>query len=142
APRERVAELRETLGLDAVQLHGDETPADVRALLPGAYKAIGVRGAEDVEGARAFPGERILLDARVPGGPPGGTGTAFEWALAERLAGERALLLAGGLRPGNVAEAVRRVRPFMVDVASGVESAPGVKDAAAMAAFVAAARAA
>ena len=87
-------------------------------------------------------GAEILLDARVPGGPPGGTGARFDWALAGRLAQERVLLLAGGLTPANVAEAVRRVRPHMVDVASGVETAPGVKDAEAMRAFVRAATAA
>ncbi len=141
-PVGEVRALRARLGLDAVQLHGRETPADVEALQPGAYKAIGIEGPEDIARAAAYPGPRILLDARVPGGPPGGTGARFDWALAGRLAQERVLLLAGGLTPANVAEAVRRVRPHMVDVASGVETAPGVKDAEAMRAFVRAAKAA
>lgn len=142
APIVEVRALRRRLGLDWVQLHGAETPEEVTALLPGAYKAIGVGGPEDVSRAGAYPGDRILLDARVRGGPPGGTGARFDLALAERLAEARCLVLAGGLTPANVAGAVRRVRPFMVDAASGVERAPGVKDPAAMAAFVRAAKAA
>lgn len=133
--------LRERTGIRWLQLHGREPPELLAALQPRAYKAIGVADAEDVAAAARFPGERILLDARVPGDMPGGTGHAFDWDLAVGLARERQLVLAGGLRPGNVAEAVRRVRPWMVDVASGVESEPGVKDPEKIRAFVAAARA-
>jgi len=137
-----VARVREELGLSWVQLHGDESPDEVRALLPGAYKAVGIASAEDVETALLYPGPRLLLDARVPSAMPGGTGHRFDWDLARPLADRRALMLAGGIRPGNVAEAIARVRPAWVDVASGVERAPGVKDPAAVEALVAAVRAA
>ncbi|HKO92455.1 MAG TPA: phosphoribosylanthranilate isomerase, partial [Polyangiaceae bacterium] len=94
-----------------------------------------------------FGGDHILLDAYVKG-MPGGTGATFDWSLAaeiartrkltlaEQIARQRKLTLAGGLTPDNVAEAVRTVRPYCVDTASGVESAPGVKDAARVRAFI------
>jgi len=137
---ERVAEVRRVTGIRWVQLHGEESPAFLASLQPDAYKAVGVADAADVVGARRFGGEHLLLDARVPGAMPGGTGQRFDWALAEAVARERLLTLAGGLRPENVAEAIARVRPFRVDVASGVESAPGLKSAERLEAFVAAAR--
>lgn len=121
------------------QLHGDEPPELVGALLPRAYKAIGVKDGSVVELARRYPGEHLLLDASVPG-MPGGTGRTFDWSIAAEVAKERKLTLAGGLTPENVAEAVRTVRPFRVDVASGVESTPGRKDPAKIAAFVEAAK--
>jgi len=137
---ERVAEVRERTGIRWVQLHGDESPAFLASLQPNAYKAVGVADAGDVEAARRFGGEHLLLDARVPGAMPGGTGHAFDWTLAEAIARERLLTLAGGLNPANVAEAIARVRPFRVDVASGVEEAPGLKSAARLEAFVGAVR--
>ncbi len=136
----RVAEVREATGIRWVQLHGDESPELLASLQPHAYKAVGVADAADVESARRFGGEHLLLDARVPGAMPGGTGHAFDWALAEAVAAERSLTLAGGLHPANVAGAIARVRPFRVDVASGVESAPGIKSAELLDAFVTAVR--
>ena len=122
-------------GLDCLQLHGDE-PADALApLLPHAYKAMRIGSAADVAAARAYPGEFLLVDAKVEGAL-GGTGASFDWSLVRELATERKLTLAGGLRPDNVAEAVRQVRPWCVDVAGGVETAPGVKDLALVEAFV------
>lgn len=140
-----LAEVRETLRLTGIpwaQLHGDESPNEVRELLPNAYKAIGVKGADPLGETRRFPGEHVLLDASVPGEMPGGTGARFDWNLAKAVATERKLTLAGGLSPENVAEAIRVVRPYRVDVASGTESAPGVKDLAKVRAFVASVRAA
>jgi len=136
---DEVRRVRAATGLRWVQLHGEEPPETLAALQPEAYKALGVASAKDVAAAARYGGEEVLLDARVPGAP-GGTGVAFDWSLAVALAKERRLILAGGLRPENVAEAVRRVQPWGVDVASGVESSPGVKDEAAMRAFVAAAK--
>ena len=118
--------LRET-GISWAQLHGDEPVDLVAALLPNAYKAIAVKDGSAIELARSYPGEHLLLDASVPG-MPGGTGRTFDWDIAASVAGERKLTLAGGLTPDNVREAVRAVKPFRVDVASGVESAPGRKD--------------
>lgn len=123
-------QIREVLaqtGITWAQLHGSEPPELVAALLPRAYKALGVTDGSVVERARAYPGEHLLLDASVPG-VPGGTGRTFDWSIAAQVAKERKLTLAGGLTPDNVAEGVRRVQPFRVDVASGVESSPGRKD--------------
>ena len=132
--------LRET-GIQWAQLHGEETPDLVAQLLPHAYKAVGVKDSSAIELARSYPGEHLLLDASVPG-MPGGTGRTFDWEIAATLAEERKLTLAGGLTPDNVAEAVHAVRPFRVDVASGVESAPGRKDAELLRKFIAAAKSA
>lgn len=126
--------LHET-GVAWAQMHGDEPPELVGALLPCAYKAIGVKDGSAIELARRYPGEHLLLDASVPG-MPGGTGRTFDWSIASDVAKERKLTLAGGLTPTNVAEAVRTVKPFRVDVASGVESAPGRKDPMLVAAFI------
>jgi phosphoribosylanthranilate isomerase len=136
-----VTEILEETGIEWAQLHGSESPQTVEALLPHAYKAIGVKDGSAVELARRYPGEHLLLDASVPG-MPGGTGRTFDWTIAEAIARERTLTLAGGLTPANVAEAIRTVRPFRVDVASGVESSPGRKDAELVRAFVEAARSA
>lgn len=127
--------------LGCLQLHGDEPPEALAAMLPHAYKAVRVGTAADVEAARAYGGDYILVDAKVLG-TFGGTGATFDWSLVTGLARERKLTLAGGLRPHNVAEAVRAVRPYCVDVASGVERAPGIKDLDAVRAFIENARAA
>ena len=126
--------------LECLQLHGDETPATLATMLPHAYKAVRVGSAADVERARAYGGEYLLADARVEG-KLGGSGKTFDWPLVAGLARERKLTLAGGLTAENVGEAIRAVGPYCVDVASGVESAPGVKDPAKVAAFIEAARA-
>ncbi len=135
----RIAEVKARTGIACVQLHGDEPAELLQALLPHAFKAIRVRDAGSLQQARRYAGEHILLDAFVPG-QPGGTGRAFRWELAVELARERRVTLAGGLDPDNVAQAVACVQPFCVDVASGVESAPGSKDAARVRAFIAAAK--
>ena len=131
--------LRDATGVGCLQLHGDETVDDVAALLPHAYKAVRVEGAADVLRARAMPGDYVLVDAKVEGAL-GGTGHAFDWSLVVELAKTRKLVLAGGLTPANVAGAIERVRPWCVDVASGVESAPGKKDPARVRAFIEAVR--
>lgn len=134
-----IAELRGRTGIDWVQLHGDEGPETVRACLPAAYAAVRAGGEEGWRAAMAAPGIEVLLDASVPG-EKGGTGVVADWALAARIARARPLWLAGGLTAKNVAAAIAAVAPMGVDCASGVESAPGVKDAAEMEAFVRAAR--
>jgi len=128
-------------GLDCLQLHGDEAPDVLSPLLPHAYKAIRIATAEDAAHAATFPGDHLLVDAKVEGAL-GGTGETFDWSLVTPLAKTKKLTLAGGLTPENVGLAVRAVRPYCVDVASGVESAPGVKDTAKMRAFIEAARSA
>ncbi|HMK72312.1 MAG TPA: phosphoribosylanthranilate isomerase, partial [Myxococcaceae bacterium] len=127
--------------LGAVQLHGDEDPADYQAVGAPLWQVVRVAGPESFSRSPSPSSAAVLLDAHGPG--RGGTGRTFDWELVARARAWRfPLWLAGGLTPDNVAEAVRRARPDGVDVASGVESAPGVKDPARVAAFVAAVRAA
>jgi phosphoribosylanthranilate isomerase len=130
--------LRLAAGLDRLQLHGEEPPELVRRLAPFAFKALRVGAAADVAEAARYEG-LILVDAKVAG-VLGGTGRTVDFALVAPLARAREILLAGGLQPANVEAAVRAVGPWGVDVASGVERSPGVKDLDAVAAFVASAR--
>ncbi|GAC1519305.1 MAG: phosphoribosylanthranilate isomerase [Polyangiales bacterium] len=129
--------------LGCLQLHGDESPQTLQAMLPHAYKALRVGDARDVARAAEYPGEHLLVDARVAG-VLGGSGVRVDPRLVAPLARTRKLTLAGGLTPDNVAAAIAAVGPYCVDVASGVErhGDPRRKDAAAMRAFVEAARAA
>jgi phosphoribosylanthranilate isomerase len=123
-----------------LQLHGDETDDEVAAMLPHAYKAVRVSGADDIARADAAPGEYVMVDAKVAG-MLGGSGHRVDSTLVADLAKRRRLVLAGGLTPDNVAGAIVEVRPWCVDVASGVESSPGVKDVAKVRAFIETARA-
>jgi phosphoribosylanthranilate isomerase len=135
----QVRELREGLGIEWLQLHGSEDAARTAELLPHAFKAVPIAGPDDAQQAASFPGQRLLVDAKVPGAS-GGTGQVFDWQLVADLCRERQLIVAGGLTPANVAQAVRQLGPYGVDVASGVEAAPGRKDAELVAAFVKAVR--
>jgi phosphoribosylanthranilate isomerase len=137
--RDRVREC----GLTSVQLHGDEPPEACSGFGVPVIKALRVRGPEDVERARTYVGAgdvaALLLDGAAPG--YGGGGVGFDWSLVARLADAGVpVLVAGGLNPANVQEAVRATRPYGVDVASGVEVSPGIKDADAVRAFVRAAK--
>jgi phosphoribosylanthranilate isomerase len=127
----------------ALQFHGGETPEFCAAWGGDFYiKARPISDIASADAALADPASCLLLDAHAPG-VHGGTGRTIDWELAAGVveAAARPVVLSGGLRPDNVAEAVRLVRPAAVDTASGVESAPGVKDAALMRSFVAAVRA-
>lgn len=129
-------------GIQVLQFHGEESPDFCRQQPVPVIKGFRLQDEFSLLGCREFTGLPWLLDSYVPG-QPGGTGAIFNWELAIKAkASNPVILLAGGLTPDNVAEAVRRVRPYAVDVSSGVELAPGKKDAAKMRAFVAAARAA
>jgi len=151
-PAEAVREIAERAGLRVVQLHGDEPP-EISADLEGlkVIKVFRVGGDADAAAARAWreaaerlgaPPYAYLVDARVEGGPRGGTGRPADWTIAARLAleGFRPLILSGGLSADNVAEAIRRVRPWGVDASSGLETAPGRKDPDRIRAFVEAVR--
>ena len=130
----------DTLGLNLAQLHGDETVEMLNQLDGKGFKAF--RGIpESVDGFVRSESPAFLVDASVKG-IYGGSGVTADWNGAAALAKKYPLLLAGGLTPKNVAEAVRRVKPWGVDVASGVESAPGEKDPSKMKAFVRAVRSA
>jgi len=129
--------------LTGVQLHGDETPervAAVKAQLGVAvWKAVPVRTRADLDAAHAYRGvaDRILYDARTPKGTlPGGMGLRFDWKLLDGFAHPVPWALSGGLDAANVAEAAGITAARLVDVSSGVESAPGVKDVARIAAFL------
>ena len=114
-------------GVGAVQLHGDEPPALCLGLPVPVVKALRMRDGRDLAALASYEVRAFLLDA--PSAGYGGSGATFDWSLAGAAARELPVLLAGGLTPQNVADAVRTVRPLGVDVASGVESSPGVKDA-------------
>lgn len=114
-------------GLDLVQLHGDEDPDDCVEINRRVIKAFRVKNANSLAGIKRYQVAGYLLDAWSPDAH-GGTGQSFDWDLARAAGIADRLILAGGLTPDNVAEAVRTVAPYAVDVSSGVESAPGRKD--------------
>ncbi len=129
-------------GIDTLQFHGEETPAFCRQFGLRVIKAFRVRDAESLKPLSDFRSETWLLDSFVAG-KHGGTGAVFNWDLAAQAVKQGGrVILAGGLTPENAADAVRRVRPYALDVSSGVELAPGRKDTAKVRAFIAAARAA
>jgi phosphoribosylanthranilate isomerase len=118
----------QTIGLDVVQLHGDERVADFMECGATIVKAVALRDVASLEAAEALPrAVTLLVDAADPV-RRGGTGLRANWALAARLAGQRPIILAGGLTAENVEEAIARVHPAGVDVSSGVEARPGIKD--------------
>src|SRR5262245_42848090 len=139
APEDVVRRAIEDCGLDTLQFHGQEPPEFCRRFTLKVIKAFRIRDAASLAATRDYGTETWLLDSYVAG-QPGGTGETFNWEIAAQAvqSGGR-VVLAGGLTPENVAAAVRQVRPFGVDVSSGVESAPGIKDAAKVQAFIRAA---
>jgi phosphoribosylanthranilate isomerase len=134
APREFLERIANDVAIDAFQLHGSEVPGDLDGLPRPCFKALRVATADDVTQAARFPGDYVLVDAKVDGAL-GGTGRTFDWQLVRDLAATRRVILAGGLAPHNVARAIATAHPFAVDVASGIETAPGIKDPVAMRAF-------
>ncbi|MFN7180980.1 phosphoribosylanthranilate isomerase [Hyphomonas sp.] len=144
-----VAEVMDTaaLGFPVLQLHGSETPervAEIRAMTGlEIWKAAGIRNADDLARAAAFEAaDRLLLDAKAPegSGQGGGHGAVFDWALLKGWTAPKPWLLAGGLTPANVAEAIRATGAAAVDVSSGVERERGVKDRELVRAFLRAAK--
>ena len=138
------------LGPDWIQLHGPESVHRVESIRAEAgvsiLKAIPIGSAEDVATVAAYDevADRLLLDAKAPkhADRPGGLGVAFDWSLLKALDPEVSFMLSGGLTPQNVAQAIKQVRPFGIDASSGLETAPGEKDAGLIRAFIDAARAA
>lgn len=128
----------ERVALDFVQLHGNESAAACAAAPRPVWKALRLAPGTSTEEARRqadrYPGTTLLVDAGV-GGEYGGTGESADWNAAAHLAARREVVLAGGLRADNVAAAVEQVRPWGVDVSSGVEAAPGRKDQSKLSAF-------
>jgi phosphoribosylanthranilate isomerase len=137
-PVEGIRAMVEKTGITAVQLHGDEPPAYAGALEWPLYRAV---PGDEVEAAcGAWPEDVTLLLDTIDPVRRGGTGVLADWTLAAGVARRRRLVLAGGLTPENVSNAIRAVRPYGVDVSSGVEAAPGVKDFDKVARFIANAR--
>ena len=136
ASRCELNEILEVVPLDLLQFHGDETPEDCDGYHRPWIKALRVRPGDDLQAAcqQYHKASGILLDTYVAG-VPGGTGEAFDWSLVpERLS--KPVILAGGLSPDNVGQAIAQVRPYAVDVSGGVEQAKGIKDAAKIEAFL------
>jgi phosphoribosylanthranilate isomerase len=145
ATLDHVAQTAEAVGLTLLQLHGDEGPAycaeAARRTGCKVIKAARVRSGADVQALSAFHTDYHLLDSYTAG-VPGGTGETFAWEIARSHRGRTPVILSGGLTPENVAEAIDAVHPFAVDVASGTEASPGVKDPEKLKAFADAVRSA
>ena len=135
-PADRVAELMTFCGLGLAQLHGEESAATARQLgSDRVWKMFSLRSEDDLRIAADYPAAAIVADTAT-GGRRGGTGVVGDWTLAQALARQVPVILAGGLRPDNVADAVARVRPAGVDVSSGVEAEPRVKSTEKVRAFL------
>lgn len=137
--KERVVDVVHNVGLTAAQLHGHESPDEVEWIaerIPNVIKAVAA-GSTHAERADEFVAPVLLVDGVTPG-----SGEVFDWSLASSLPSDKKILLAGGLNPENVAGAIASVRPWGVDVASGVEKDPGVKDPLKLRQFILNARAA
>lgn len=131
-----IAEVLSALPLDYLQFHGQESVADCERFAHPYFKVLHMKAGLDlVQCASTYTSaSAILVDSFVPG-IPGGTGQSFDWSLLQ-VSLPLPLILSGGLNPGNVGQAVAQVRPFAVDVSSGVESAPGLKNAALVREFI------
>ena len=135
---DRIRAIAERARLTAVQLHGDEPPAYADALDWPVFRAVSV--ADLQLASEAWAPETPLLVDNIDPVRRGGTGAVIDWSQAAAMASKRRIVLVGGLTPDNVASAIRAVRPFGVDVSSGVEASPGVKDFGKVAEFIANAR--
>lgn len=136
---ETINRIADRCGLDAVQLHGDESPAFCRKIKHRVIKAVRVKDSGSLKGLSRYTVDGFLLDA-FKEDQRGGTGKVFDWALAQRAKKYGPVIIAGGLNPRNVKEAIRQVRPYGVDVSSGVEQSPGKKDPKKLKAFLKAVR--
>lgn len=141
AGREHVNEVIRGTGIDAIQMHGQETPDDVIGFSVRVIKGIRVSDRSSLESLGAYDVSAYLLDTFVPG-LHGGTGQTFDWNLAAEARRFGRVIVGGGLREENVAEAIRICRPYAVDVSSGVEESPGKKSAEKIRRFIQAVQAA
>ena len=129
-------------GLDRIQLHGREPPEFCGRVVRPVIKAFRIKNVESLLSLSSYQVAAYLLDAYVEGALPGGTGASFSWELAAQAKPDGPVILAGGLTPENVEAAIRRIRPYGVDVSTGVERAAGVKDHRKVRTFIARAKAA
>ena len=132
---ERVNKIADYCGLDLVQLHGEESPAFCRKIHRRVIKAFRVKDLQSIKKLEKFPVSGFLLDT-FSDDLHGGTGKNFDWNLALPAKKMGPVILAGGLTPRNILQAVRQVRPYGVDVCSGVEKSPGIKDLEKVSAFL------
>jgi phosphoribosylanthranilate isomerase len=126
----KVKETQSLCGLDLVQLHGEETPEACQVLMPQVIKTFHIQNEEDIKKIERYKGcmRAVLLDT-FQKGKAGGTGQTFDWSLAIKVKGTGLpVILAGGLGPENIQEAIARVQPYAVDINSGIEDRPGKKD--------------
>jgi phosphoribosylanthranilate isomerase len=140
-PRDLILDEIRSAGFDRAQLHGNESSEFAASLPVPVIKTIKMRPDEFERDAARYPGLDLLIDTDVPG-LPGGTGQSYDAGVLTDLTSRRRLIVAGGLNPANVADIVARIRPYGVDVSSGVEVEPGIKDGEKIRRFVAAVRAA
>lgn len=126
-PLDEIEEIFDYCGLDLVQLHGDEDPAYCSMLGDRAIKALRVRESTDLAEVDKYPCRAVLLDGYENAGR-GADGGGFDWRMVSVFDAGRPIIVAGGLTPDNVGKAITTARPFGVDVSSGVEAAPGIKD--------------
>jgi len=138
-PKEKILQVVERQAFSGLQFHGDESADYCRGWELKVIKAFRLRDRASLSGMEEFPADYYLLDSWAPG--YGGSGAPFPWQWLEGLHSDR-LILAGGLDAENVAEAIRLVRPYGVDVCTGVEARPGIKDHEKLKAFIAAAKSA
>ena len=136
---ERINRIADFCKLSAVQLHGNESPAFCKKIHPKVIKAVRVQGKESFDGMSSYKVSAFLLDAHSEK-QQGGTGETFDWRLVSEGKKYGPIILAGGLDPLNVAHAIQKVKPYAVDVCSGVERKPGEKDPARLKAFLRAAK--
>jgi len=135
ADSEEITRVLKSGAIDYAQLHGDESAEEVDALLQKGlqvYKALGIKDYDALDVIASYPGDTILLDAHAPT-EYGGTGESFDWILGQlavkQFSDQKKIILAGGLTPVNITDAIQQVQPFAIDTASGVESdTPGIKD--------------
>ena len=137
-----VNDMARRCGLDRIQLHGRETPEFCRQVTRPVIKAIRIKNAQSLTPVPDYKVSAYLLDAYVEGALPGGTGASFAWELAARAKPYGPVILAGGLTPENIEVAVAQICPYGVDVSTGVERAPGIKDHQKVRQFIARAKAA
>jgi phosphoribosylanthranilate isomerase len=136
---DRINRIADRCGLDAVQLHGDESPAFCKKIRVRLIKAVRVKDSGSLRGLSRYPVDGFLLDTYKED-QWGGTGKVFDWELAARAKKYGPVILAGGLNPRNVKAAIQKVKPYGVDVSSGVEQSPGKKDPKKVKAFLKAVR--
>jgi phosphoribosylanthranilate isomerase len=141
-PLDTVNDMAAYCGLDRIQLHGHETPEFCREVKQPVIKAFRIKNADSLARLPRYTVSAYLLDAYVEGALPGGTGASFSWELASQAKPYGPVILAGGLTPENVAAAIVQIRPYGVEVSTGVERRPGLKDHQRVHDFIARAKAA